>query len=363
MKKKDIAAKAPSPSVKDEVQVSKKAIRRAGDIFRSRMELSTAEQNEAIDIINKYRQLFNVPLNAFQMTLRHRIQSLKLTNSIVAQRLKRLPTIIFKLQLNKTMQLDTMQDIGGARAIVNNIKDLKSLHNAYLNSKTKFTHSLEREYDYIEKPKDSGYRGYHMVFKYKGTTEKQKKYEGLRIELQLRTHLQHVWATAVETFEFFLGDKFKSSLGDPKWLEFFALVSSLFALEEKQNVVERHRGLSKEMITQKIREIMHELDVFKWLTTISKVSYDAKKFRGNRKAYCLLVLDTEKHDTSIYIYDKYARAYEAYSKWEYGDDKMKTEQVLLLRMDHINKATAAYPNFFANLKEFTQILQKIMSAK
>ena len=50
--------------------------------------------------------------------------------------------------------------------------------------------------DYVENPKDSGYRSIHYVYKY---SSKADKYNGLKIELQIRTKLQHNWATAVET--------------------------------------------------------------------------------------------------------------------------------------------------------------------
>lgn len=45
-----------------------------------------------------------------------------------------------------------------------------------------------REYDYIAQPKDTGYRGIHLVV----------KRDGRLIEIQLRTPSQHRWALNVE---------------------------------------------------------------------------------------------------------------------------------------------------------------------
>ncbi len=45
----------------------------------------------------------------------------------------------------------------------------------------------------------------------------------LLIELQLRTRLQHEWATAVETMGTFLQSSLKSSQGPEEWLDFFSL--------------------------------------------------------------------------------------------------------------------------------------------
>ena len=39
-------------------------------------------------------------------------------------------------------------------------------------------------------------------------------HDDLRIEMQIRTKLQHIWATAVETMGTFLGQALKSRQGD-----------------------------------------------------------------------------------------------------------------------------------------------------
>jgi len=99
------------------------------------------------------------------------------------------------------MQLSRMQDIGGVRAVVNSIKEVRALQSEYQDTK-RFTHKLARENDYILDPKTDGYRGVHLVYKYNNTLARNglaAQYKGLAIELQIRTKLQHTWATAVET--------------------------------------------------------------------------------------------------------------------------------------------------------------------
>ena len=56
--------------------------------------------------------------------------------------------------------------------------------------------SFVRSTDYIENPKSSGYRSIHYIYKYSSNIQ---DYDGLKIELQIRTRLQHSWAMAVET--------------------------------------------------------------------------------------------------------------------------------------------------------------------
>ena len=106
--------------------------------------------------------------------------------------------------------------------------EVKLLREAYRNSRIR--HCPVNGKDYIESPKESGYRGVHLVYRYR--SPRNETYNGLLIEIQLRTRLQHAWATAVETAGAFLGQALKSSEGEQDWLRFFALVSSAFALTE-----------------------------------------------------------------------------------------------------------------------------------
>jgi len=40
------------------------------------------------------------------------------------------------------------------------------------------------------------------------------------IEIQIRSKLQHIWATAVETVGFFTGQAIKSNEGEKEWNDF-----------------------------------------------------------------------------------------------------------------------------------------------
>ena len=44
----------------------------------------------------------------------------------------------------------------------------------------------------------SGYRGVHLIYRY--NSDRKTEYNTLLIEMQLRSQLQHAWATAVETW-------------------------------------------------------------------------------------------------------------------------------------------------------------------
>ena len=82
-------------------------------------------------------------------------------------RIKRRDSIIRKIK-NST-KLNRMNDIAGTRIIFNNIEDLYG-YNAILNSfKFKnFVEVIDKGKNYIENPKNSGYRSIHRIYKYIG---------------------------------------------------------------------------------------------------------------------------------------------------------------------------------------------------
>jgi (p)ppGpp synthase/HD superfamily hydrolase len=164
---------------------------------------------EAIDVINNWRASHSFPLNTLQCGLRLKSTEIE-RDSVVAQRIKRLSSIQSKLMRFPTMNLSRMQDIGGCRAIVSSITNVDKLVELHKESRMKHKHG--KSSDYIRTPKTSGYRGFHLVYRY--FSDKNDTYNGLNIEVQVRTVLQHAWATAVETAGTFIRQPLKSSIGE-----------------------------------------------------------------------------------------------------------------------------------------------------
>ncbi len=80
----------------------------------------------------------------------------------VSQRLKRITTILDKLSREPTMALGNMQDIGGCRAVLNSIDEVRRVEHRL---KKKNRPPLGYD-DYITKPRASGYRGVHVIVGY-----------------------------------------------------------------------------------------------------------------------------------------------------------------------------------------------------
>jgi putative GTP pyrophosphokinase len=309
----------------------------------------------ALSILNNWRSCHGYPINTFQATLRTKLKSID-PKALVAQRLKRLPSIVLKLKRFKNMQLARMQDIGGLRAVVSTLKKVRQLELNY--KKAPFNHELCGYYDYIENPKSSGYRSIHLVYKYRNL--RVPEYNGLYIEIQIRTKLQHAWATAVETIGTYLNHSLKSSEGPEEWLRFFALVGSAFSYLEKTPPVPGYEGLSKEKTFKAVIEKTAELGVKDKLQAFSVATQHIKT--DNKKgSYHLIVLDFEKRRVRIYNYSKenLKEANKTYGKIEREISKGKHLQTVLVSTGSIQSLRQAYPNYFLDTQEFVKQLDRI----
>src|SRR5690348_609951 len=113
---------------------SKSKINKAGKIL-VQSNFFTTEYQAALELANRWRACHAYPINTFQATLRTKVRNLS-GEPIVAQRLKRMPTIIDKLYRFPNMQLTTMQDIAGLRAILDSVGEVQGLANSYVLNKS-----------------------------------------------------------------------------------------------------------------------------------------------------------------------------------------------------------------------------------
>ncbi|WP_079928574.1 RelA/SpoT domain-containing protein [Gordonia sp. i37] len=200
---------------------SKSRVNRAGDSLRSFTDLLSEgkvdEVREALDVLFAWRASHSKPLQTATMGLRSRVQT-EHCQVEVSQRLKRVPTIIDKLYREPGMNLARMADIGGCRAVLNSIDEVRRVEKRLCKRRPpKIYH------DYIAEPKASGYRGVHVISVY---------HERL-IEVQLRTRVMHEWAFMVERVTGQMGADVKSGKGPQAVRDWFQAVSEALALEEQ----------------------------------------------------------------------------------------------------------------------------------
>jgi len=313
----------------------------------------------ALRLADKWRACHAYPINTFNSTLRDKLR--KYSDSIVAQRLKRMPTIIDKLKRYPAMQLTTMQDIGGLRAVLQSVVDVYNLAATYRDN-TNFKHELVDEKDYIYKPRsEDGYRSLHLIYKYKN--KRNPAYDGVRLELQIRTKLQHTWATAVETMGTFLGQALKSRQGDQEWLDFFAITSSAFAYMENSPPVPRFKDLSHKETFLAVAEAEANLGALDKMRGFSfAVNEIVKGGKGKSWYYHLIILNSLQKTIQIKPYNResFKEATADYSKIEAEAAKGKKIEPVLVSAGPIDVLRKAYPNFFLDINDFVHKVKEIV---
>jgi len=184
---------------RDDLKYSKSRVNRAGerlaafwadrsaDVYAP--ETIGADLAEDISVFSDFRRAHGRALQTTTSGLRYYVRLHASGPVIVAQRLKRLPTILDKLNREPGMKLVRMEDIGGCRAVVPTPQNVRDIADHLRRRRKK---EIVRLRDYMAKPKpETGYRAIHLVL---------EKF-GRRIEIQIRTQSQHNWAEHVEAVD------------------------------------------------------------------------------------------------------------------------------------------------------------------
>lgn len=314
--------------------------------------LPSAEMQEALAVINNWRSSHAFPLNTLQNGLRHRAEHVD-SHALIAQRIKRLTSIEAKLRRFKDMDLARMQDIGGCRAVVGSVRSVYRLANLHKSSHMK--HKLVGEKDYIKEPAKSGYRAVHLVYAYK--SDRKPTYNDLRIEVQIRSQLQHAWATAVETVGTLTEQALKSSQGAKEWLRFFALMGSALAKREDTAAVP-DTPIGKPLVAE-LKHAVAALNVEDRLRAYSASlgAVDIPALKGHH--YFLLELRPAKASVGVtgYMGKDLQKATEDYLKTELEIEKEPGAEAVLVSVAAMTSLRRAYPNYFLDTNAFLDAMK------
>ncbi len=335
----------------------------AGHILTNR-EVSSEDIEDALTILNNWRSSHGYAMNTFQARLRQKAKLVD-NNSLVVQRLKRVPSIIKKLQREqtKTMALSQMQDIAGCRAVLLDIEKVNKLVEVYKKSRG-LKHKRIREKDYIKNPKSDGYRSVHLIYKYK--SDKIKTYDGLLIEIQIRTKVQHAWATAIEIVDLFTKQAIKSNEGEKEWKDFFRLISSAFAKMENQPQL-INTPQNADILYNEIKDKVEKLKIFSkmngWSKALSVIEPKLKELH-----FFLLELDVSEENNaklSVRGYPEEAEsiATEHYLEAEKLQSGNPNKDVVLVGAKSVEELKKAYLNYFADSKEFLEYLRNYLEKR
>lgn len=339
-----------------EPQYSKGQVDKAGQTLIAPTS-SQEEIYDALTIINNWRSSHSFPLNTLQVGLRQRARQVD-PEALVAQRIKRLSSIEAKLSRFRTIRLSQMQDIGGCRAVVKGVANVRELTD--LHRKSAMKHKLLRIDDYLESPQSSGYRGIHLIYRY--YSDRSDTYNGLQIEIQLRSLLQHAWATAVETVGTFLKQALKSSQGHAEWLRFFALMGSVLALRERTALVPDTPVVREELFAL-FREKAVELDVERRLEAYGNALQTLEEQSVADAHFFLLALDPVADTITIRGFRKNEldAATNTYLEVERSLNDATGAEAVLVSVDSIAALKRAYPNYFLDTQAFLIAVRRALA--
>lgn len=333
---------------------------RAGEVLRD----STGPlPPETVSILYNWRFSHAYPIHVILLTLEKRAAEID-SHYIVASRVKRQESISSKLSALKGrgLTLSKMQDIGGCRVIARDVNAVRAIRAAYEGSRIR--HKLWKVNDYTERPKKDGYRSLHLIYEYVGRGT--RSYNGMRVEIQIRTQLQHRWATAVETLETFFKRRMRALTGHPEWGRFMALVSSAIALEEGcVPVPDTPRDIAT--LRKEMRSLNATLGVrntFEGLIGLVKVTADP----GHRPAaYYLLELHPSTNQMSATAFYNQGDLPEATEQLKEVEQRLRenaktdpSANAVLVTVRDVKQLPLAYPNYYLDAGEFVQILDRLL---
>ncbi len=353
---------------KRELIFSKKQIDKAARCIRHGVE--GEERLSAIEKIQNFREFHLYPLMLMKNHLTRTAKKVS-PKVLVARRLKRLPTIINKLERPSLdgksangIKLTRMQDIAGCRAIVKNKDELIKLKDKL--EKSRSVHQIIRVSNYLDAPKKSGYGGLHMIYSCYEGQEESHPWKGANVEVQLRTKLQHAWATSLEIIDTLEDIELKTSVtGIPEWRSFFSITGQLVAHQEKLCILSRAEHFK---MLREFHNLEGDLNVSKKLQSynlalsVSSMKSIPKSKRSGKGLFLIRMIKEQKDSgqnfnvqVNFFSHDNASEAIEELNKSELSD---RYTMSVLVSAEGVRSLLQAYPNYFGSTKVFSDFLLK-----
>ncbi|WP_226550471.1 RelA/SpoT domain-containing protein [Celeribacter naphthalenivorans] len=333
-------------------QYSKNRVRTAGKKIaaayneKKHLVWNLAIPYEEYLILENWRTSHGAVLNTAQAWLR-RLNSPG--RPIVGQRLKRINTIVDKLATGRSRDLSTMHDIAGVRAIFRSLDEIYDFRDQMRQSKAqhRLTHDVDK-FDYIQSPKTTGYRGIHEVMERQVASPSGIPWNGLKFEVQLRTAVQHAWATAVEIYDDTQTARFKFQQSENPAYEQFLIASEILA-----RVHEASSGCLAEMDDIKLANRFIELEYQTHTVTMIHGLQVAVNYRPLKKNSILQ--RTTKGDLFVFSFSSFPQALRAISEIEGREETLNAVLVGAKTPLHIREA---FRNYFEDTSDFVFLLEE-----
>lgn len=180
--------------------------------------------------------------------------------------------------------------------------------------------------------------------------------------MQIRTQLQHAWATAVEAVGIFTKQALKSNQGSADWLRFFALMGSAIAAMENSHPVP-NTPTNKDDLILEIDALAEKLSVANVLRAYSASINYIGSMKGAK--YFLLSLDPETGKVEIWNFGakQSETANQKYIDLEGNLLDGSTKQIVLVSTDNVTALKRAYPNYFLDTNVFGGLVTKVLKGE
>lgn len=330
---------------------SKREVRRAGATI-TLPSASSEKRAEAESIVNYWRRIHEQPMRALMEEASAIIADEP--TALLAGRIKKLGTIVDKMRRPQApTDLDTLYDIAGGRIIVDDMIALDRVCHR-LASSPFLDQARTQRHDYVTAPKPSGYRARHLIFRYAdlpcGHT--------LSAELQVRTSLQHLWATAVEIYDAATGSRLKFNELDNAHGLFFKKMSRLIEQLERSKEPDTPSIRAMDEGFDGLNSALHVIDEIRAACQASTILGEEPEV--SLDGYCLIDFCPGEQSLQLSQLDESA-AFEAYFSKEARDSSAQHDYVLT-KSSSMAGLKRLYPNYFGDVSEFVHLVDRYMPA-
>ena len=181
-------------------------------------------------------------------------------------------------------------------------------------------------------------------------------WNGLSVEIQYRTQVQHAWATAVEVASLVTHNNPKFDQGSPEVLEFFKLSSEVLA-RAFENLSGPYPDVSNAVLLDKLSKADADTHMLRLFDQIRVVHNQPEVQRKNT----ILILNVDNEDQGkitlrIITFDNIFDATAAYEEME--NQATDDQDIVLVKSDSMESIQVAYKNYFGDTAEFTDLLRE-----
>jgi hypothetical protein len=223
--------------------------------------------------------------------------------------------------------------------------------------------------DYILNPKTDGYRSVHLIYKYRGGSQ-HGAFKGLKIEVQIRSRLQHAWATALETIDAFTDQRLKTRLNEDIWTQsfmepwkrFFVIVSAFMAVHESRTIVSGV-AVGRDDVIHEFCALCKELhipDIFEGLST--GVAKSTARMPAHMQAY-ILKLDSKERNTVAWGFPTNKEAEERLLALEKENADKPHIQTVMVSASSVRGLRRAYPSYYADTAQFVIFVNSMIAVQ